>query len=164
MNNPILCLIDQHSDNGDYLQQHIKEELTEENDDYDEDMETQDEFCCDDMYEADVKPELLTPQEFYLQTIKANSNNSQEHNEPTTEQRQEAVEEPDIKPFIGTPPYLGQSEARAPSLEILHEQVLQWLNRYNIPPLAASELLDILQPHLNTSTSPQPVQQNQEYF
>ncbi|XP_065363698.1 uncharacterized protein LOC135956985 [Calliphora vicina] len=155
-------VMDQHSDNGDYLQQHIKEE----NDDYDEDMETQDEFCSDDMYEADVKPELLTPQEFYLQTIKANSHNSQESNEATTEQRQEAVEEPDIKPFIGTPPHLGQSEATAPSLEILHEQVLQWLNRYNIPPLAASELLDILQPHLNTvtSTSPQPVQQNQEYF
>lgn len=144
---------DQTSDQEDYYhhyqQPEIKTELLEHDEDYHEDMDTNDEFSYNEQqHRADIKPELLTPQQFYLQTIRADSKRQEEQ---AQEQTRESEEETDIKPFAGLPPHLAQVGTE----ETLHEKVLKWLNKYNIPPKGASELLNILQPHLNEiSTAP----------
>ncbi|XP_023302258.2 uncharacterized protein LOC111684340 isoform X2 [Lucilia cuprina] len=145
----------------------IKEEF--QDNDYEEEMDTQDEFYCDEMNETEVKTELLTPQEFYLQTIRRDSQSTpqqQQHKDLSSQQQDTEEEQPDIKPFIGTPPHLAAGnvdniQSNGPNL---HEQVLQWLNRYHIAPGAASELLDILQPHLNNDTNTHPTSSSSTSF
>ncbi|XP_037822799.1 uncharacterized protein LOC119611328 [Lucilia sericata] len=148
-------------------QPQIKEEF--QDNDYEEEMDTQDEFYCDEVNETEVKTELLTPQEFYLQTIRTDSHSTpqqqQQHRVFPTQHQETEEEQPDIKPFIGTPPHLAADnvdpiQTNAPNL---HEQVLQWLNRYHIAPGAASELLDILQPHLNNDSNTNPTSSSSSF-
>ncbi|KAM7346505.1 uncharacterized protein ACRADG_006409 [Cochliomyia hominivorax] len=174
---------DPGSDNEEYFHTEIKTELREyDEEDYADDMETNEEFSYNEVeQQPDIKPELLTPQQFYLQTImKDSQQNTQTQQEEEEEEQsryelethEEFEDQPDIKPFQGLPPHLTQTEEHTTPKETLHEKVLKWLNKYNIPPTGASELLQILQPHLketsngssSSSSCATLAKENQPYF
>lgn len=199
---------------SEIFQKPIKEEQMEN--DFLNDMETSDGYLKNDIESTDIKPELLTPQQFYLNAIRSYKQNTNKSNDKQEKVHQSNfVEENDVKPFIAASPHISlnnevptgtrhshnnlisvrekagfnssknklsngfiktksfaqESSFRNNSLdtqreETLHEQVLLWLNQYKIAPGPATELLNILEPHLCSVAKnfSNPVQQNYNSF